>query len=304
MTYEMEKTLPLPKLSVSEAFDLRQVRLYNTGVHVINRKMEGAYFQIWTESEGRRGVNEVCSSLLTFFNVANISSAKLIVWGDSCAGQNKNFATICFWQYMLLSQRFEVIEHKFPEPGHTYLDSDRDFGKVECAVKRKETIYSVDEYQTIMTSAFTKSKATVTCMGDKMVDIANLARSLGLKKQTTDTNGNKIELRDKVRWIRISEFGKYSFKHSFNEEEEWKDVLLSRSPAAHTLPELDLLPRKTVPIKPAKLRDIQKQLRFIPAIYQGLYIDLLASDRISDEEQEDPVSTSDINDAEVYEQMC
>ena len=50
MTYDMEKTLPLPKLSVSEAFYLRQVWLYNTGVHVINRNMEGAYFQIWTES--------------------------------------------------------------------------------------------------------------------------------------------------------------------------------------------------------------------------------------------------------------
>ena len=50
MTYDMEKTLPLPKLSVSEAFYLRQVWLYNTGVHLINRNMEGAYFQIWTES--------------------------------------------------------------------------------------------------------------------------------------------------------------------------------------------------------------------------------------------------------------
>jgi len=36
---------------------------------------------------------------------------------------------------MLLTGRFNIIEHKFPEPGHTYLDSDRDFEKVETAVK-------------------------------------------------------------------------------------------------------------------------------------------------------------------------
>ena len=36
---------------------------------------------------------------------------------------------------MLLTGRFNIIEHKFLEPGHTYLDSDRDFEKVETAVK-------------------------------------------------------------------------------------------------------------------------------------------------------------------------
>ena len=85
---------------------------------------------------------------------------------------------------MLLTGRFNIIEHKFPEPGHTYLDSDRDFGKVETAVKRRQNIYSVDEYQTIMTGAFNKSKVTITRMGDKMANISDLARLLGLKKMT------------------------------------------------------------------------------------------------------------------------
>ena len=140
MTYDMEKTMPLPKLSVGEAFYLRQIWMYNAGVHVVRQKREGSYFQIWTENEGKRGVYEVCSSLLAFFTIADISSNKLVVWSDSCAGQNKNFATICFWQYVLLSGRFNTTEHKFPEPGHTYLDSDRDFGKVEAAVKKRENI--------------------------------------------------------------------------------------------------------------------------------------------------------------------
>ena len=113
MTYDTEKTMPLPKLSVGEAFYLRQIWMYNVGVHVVRQKREGSYFQIWTETECKRGVNEVCSSHLAFFTIADNSLNKLVVWSDSCAGQNKNFATICFWQYVLLSGRFNTINISF-----------------------------------------------------------------------------------------------------------------------------------------------------------------------------------------------
>ena len=55
MTYDMEKTMPLPKLSVGEAFYLRQIWLYNVGVHVVSQKREGTYFQIWTEVSSSSG---------------------------------------------------------------------------------------------------------------------------------------------------------------------------------------------------------------------------------------------------------
>ena len=119
MTYDTEKTMPLPKLSVGEAFYLRQIWMYNVGVHVVRQKREGSYFQIWTETECKRGVNEVCSSHLAFFTIADISLNKLVVWSDSCAGQNKNFATMCFWQYVLLSGHFNTIKHKFPSATET-----------------------------------------------------------------------------------------------------------------------------------------------------------------------------------------
>ena len=68
ITFDLEKTLPLPKLSVGEAFYLRQLWLYNSGIHMVREDQpNSAFFHIWTEDEGRRGVREVCSSLLTFF---------------------------------------------------------------------------------------------------------------------------------------------------------------------------------------------------------------------------------------------
>ena len=279
ITFDLEKTLPLPKLSVSEAFYLRQLWLYNTGVHVVCNNQDRAYFNIWTEDQGRRGVNEVGSSLLNFFDVARVCGPdqSLIAWSDSCSGQNKNFGIICFWQYMILSRFFKCIHHKFPEPGHTYLDSDRDFAKVEVAVRRREFVYSVDEYQHIMANS--QSKANVTRVGDKIVNIASLSVLLGLKKQTVNEVGEKIELRDKVRWIRVTEFGKYDYRHSLSEDEPWKTVILGdfRSSNLPTAPELVLQPRK-LPVNAAKLTDIRKQLKYIPAQYQALYLSLSSDD--------------------------
>jgi len=184
---------------------------------------------------------------------------------------------ICFWQYVLLSRQFKLIDHKFPEPGHTYLDSDRDFGKVEAAVKKRENVYSVDQYQALMVGS--QAKATVTRVGDKMIDIMKLCQSMGLKKQTLNVNREKIELRDKVRWLRISEFGRYQYKHSLNEEEQWKEVDILRHDGVREdiSPTVELLPPKRVPIKPAKLNDIKKLLKFVPEIYHGLYLGLTTS---------------------------
>jgi len=106
---------------------------------------------------------------MTFFNASGIvdENTKLVAWSDSCGGQNKNFAMISFWQYLVLSKRFKSVEHKFPEPGHSYFDCDRDFGKVESAVKHHQNIYSVDEYQSIMLHSVRNPKPTVLRMGDK-----------------------------------------------------------------------------------------------------------------------------------------
>ena len=43
---------------------------------------------------------------------------------------------ITLFQLLLVSRRFKVIDHKFPEVGHTYMDSDRDFGLIGSQVRK------------------------------------------------------------------------------------------------------------------------------------------------------------------------
>ena len=305
VTFDLQKTLPLPKLSVGEAFYLRQIWLYNLGVHLVQKEREGAYFHIWSEGEGRRGVQEVCSALLTFFELTTIGdgTTTLVAWSDSCAGQNKNFQMIAFWQYLMLTGQFVSIEHKFPIPGHSFLDSDRDFAKIEGEVKRRENIYSMDEYQSLMTSCIRKPQPTVTRLGDKMFDIKSLIRKLRLVKKTRDVNGNKVDMRDKVRWIRVTQFGRYEYKHSFDDSEEWKEVML----CGHTveMPVIEMLSQARVPVAPAKLQYIQKQLKYIPATHQGFYKNLCASEEriVSSESEVDALEVVDTTTTEALSQV-
>jgi len=148
ITFDLQQRLPLQKLLTSAPFHLRQICLYNLGVHLTVRSTSCAFLHIWSKNEGGHGCAEIGSSVLAFLENSNCSGKckHLVVWLDSCAGQNKNFVIVCLWQLLIL-RGYEIIDQKFPEPGHTFLHSDRDFGHVEQSVKRHENIYSVDQYQ-------------------------------------------------------------------------------------------------------------------------------------------------------------
>jgi len=117
------------------------------------------------------------------WKVLYVTKWTLIARSDSCCGQNKNFLLLSFWQYLLAKKKFDCIEHKFPEPRHSYLDSDTDFGHIELAVKRQQNVYSVDEYCDIMMHSSSKPRPVITCMGDKMCDIACLPTMLTILHQ-------------------------------------------------------------------------------------------------------------------------
>lgn len=61
MTMDLQKTMPLPKLSTSKAFYLRQMWLYIFGIHCVTDAGHKSYFFNWTEDVAKRGSNEEAS---------------------------------------------------------------------------------------------------------------------------------------------------------------------------------------------------------------------------------------------------
>jgi len=79
---------------------------------------------------------------------------------------------------MILKDYFKSIDRKFPEVGHTYLDSDRDFGRIEKEMRHHPHAYLLEEYRPIIIQASKGNHVIVT--EPHFRDIDNLASSLKL----------------------------------------------------------------------------------------------------------------------------
>lgn len=101
ITFNLQKTLPLPNIPTSVAFYLRQLWFYSLGVHLVGVIGENGYMQTWLKNETGRGANEIIrSELLAFFEAAHEEidqSHGLILAAD----ETKIFTVVTFWQYLL-----------------------------------------------------------------------------------------------------------------------------------------------------------------------------------------------------------
>lgn len=65
ITVDLQQRMPLSRLSTSKAFYLKQMWMYNLGIHIVAKHAEKLFF-------------------------AHEQKDHLIIWSDSCVGQNKN----------------------------------------------------------------------------------------------------------------------------------------------------------------------------------------------------------------------
>lgn len=93
LTYDLEKTLPLPRIPTNIVFYKRQLWVYNAGIHVGSN--DQGYCNIWVEGEAGRGALEVGSCLIKFIkNHVRDGVEKLVLWSDCCGGQNRNIKIV------------------------------------------------------------------------------------------------------------------------------------------------------------------------------------------------------------------
>lgn len=273
ITVDLQQIMPLPKLSTSKAYYLRQLAFYNFGIHVIDgTPQEKAVCCTWTEDVADRGSAEVASSLLRFVEVDSSCEGKdhLIVWSDSCPGQNKNFNLICFYQYLILKGHFKIIDHKFPEVGHSYLDSDRDFGRIEKALRKHDTIYAPEQYHRILAKA--SKNNVVMDMTGHFRKINDLQLNLNLINRKKTVSKEKINFRDGIKWIRVDEYGSYLFKESHDEMTPFKkaDILKKRTEIDADFV-LERVVGKYGTVSVEKKSNIEEQLKFVKPGYRHFY---------------------------------
>lgn len=116
--------LALPKISTGKIFYLRQVWLYNLGIHLISTERQNGkgYYHIWTEDQGSREPKEVGSSLLVFPEISSMKKTLFTFYHPvAYLFDSRPEWLFCLWYHLLGFGVFKEIDFKFPEVGHTFM---------------------------------------------------------------------------------------------------------------------------------------------------------------------------------------
>lgn len=104
LTFDLQKTHPLPNIPTNIAYYSRQLNLFNLGIHVGSKKQ--GIFNVWQENEGSRGTQEVGSCLKKQIEKIKAPVKKLILWSDACGGQNRSIKLILMLIHLLQNHSY------------------------------------------------------------------------------------------------------------------------------------------------------------------------------------------------------
>lgn len=285
LTFDMEKTLPLPKIPTNVVYYKRQLWLYNEGVYSA-RKNQG-YCYVWLEGEAGKGAQEIGSVLMRHLKEELPNNIKkLILWSDSCGGQNRNIKiTLMMKAIMEQHPNLEEVVFKFLYSGHSYLPNDRHFSSIEVALKHQQRLYIPEDYIEIMKKSKKKIPLKVKKMNkEEFHSTDTIEKHIVNRKIGTN--------KEKVSWLRarqvsVNKNDMYSIKILDSlSGDNWVviDIKPKNKPEIVSFEQMltPLWPNGK-PISPAKLRDLMSLLQFIPQSCHSFYINLSSESNVIDD---------------------
>jgi len=108
---------------------MRQLWIHNFSIHTMRN--ETADMFVYSEHYAGKGPNEVISFMDFYMKKLDPNVKKLYIFSDNCFAHGKNRYIWLFYLNLIKSKTINEIMVIYPVVGHSYLDCDRDFGRIE-----------------------------------------------------------------------------------------------------------------------------------------------------------------------------
>ncbi|CAH1645621.1 unnamed protein product [Spodoptera littoralis] len=288
-SFDLQKVLNTPHGNSMLLFYSRKYTVYNLCFY--ESITRNGFCFVWGETEGKRGANEIGTILQKYIeDVDSRTTIKtLILYSDSCPGQNKNKIVLpAVHNALLQSKHLETIQMNFLLPGHTEMTVDSIHSTIEQSV-RNTIVWAPSQWVTVCQLA-RKEPAPYYVENLTHTDFKNF-------EEFSDKyfKGNLV---GKISKIRTATFKK-SNPNEIKIKYTMKNDALEEKIPIHAKPKsLNLKYKTSLAITKSKYNDLKKlcDTNVIPKIFHSEYLNLQtnnAKDQLVDTDIEDETEELD-----------
>lgn len=203
-SFDLQAILQIPSGDVGLLYYCRKLIVYNLTIYE-SAAPNDAFCFAWTEINGKKGSSEIGSILLYYLSQIPSHYHEVSLFSDTCGGQNRNqqVASVLLWAVHKI-EHINIIEHKFLESGHSYMEVDSMHSCIESA-KKHTNVYSMSEWLNIFRRARTSRKSKKQSKKPYSVKELKFDDFKDLKMLSVHLLKNKTKANDgqRMKWLKI-----------------------------------------------------------------------------------------------------
>lgn len=287
ISFDLEAILSVPFSADCQIYYKRKLSVFN--FTIFDSFDHSGHCFVWDETHGSKGASEIGTCLLKYLHSLPHTVSHVSSFSDTCGGQNRNqFVTAAMLYAVNKIEHLQIVDLKFMESGHSYLEADSIHATIERARKHRK-IFTTEEWGLLIEMA---RKKPCPYQVNKLFfpEFFDLQELASLIMQNTKVN----TLQEQVKWLHIKwlRFDKakpfiVQYKYSLADNEflefdvlqvkkikknSWKTVALSQKYG------------QRLPISEAKKKDLLYLLdkQIIPRAYKSYFESLPSSKKAKD----------------------